>query len=96
MLTFVIRKRNKKNKTKMFHVEQIKYQLQIKHRMKKFTIYWQNSQGNELTTMEEAENLKKAIKQVSYFEKKTGYEITKIEMIKNGKEEETEILLDKQ
>ena len=55
--------------------------------MKKFIIYWLSPQGNVLTTTEEAENLKKAIKQVSYFEKKTGYEITKIEMIKNGEEE---------
>ena len=45
--------------------------------MKKFTIYWLTPQGGELTTVEEAENLKKAIKQTSYFEKKTGYEITK-------------------
>lgn len=64
--------------------------------MKKFTIYWLDPNGFEFTTMEEAENLKKAIKQVYYFKKKTGFEITKIEMIKNGKEEETKVLLDKQ
>lgn len=64
--------------------------------MKKFIIYWNNN-GIEITTMEEAENLKKALKQVSYFEKKTGYEITGIEMVKqNGKEEEENILLDKE
>lgn len=80
----------------MFHVKQIKYQLQIKNKMKKFIIYWYNKKGIEITTIEEAENLKKALKQVSYFEKKTGYEITSIEMIKNGKEEETKVLLDKQ
>lgn len=65
--------------------------------MKKFTIYWNNKKGVEITTMEEAENLKKALKQVSYFEKKTGYEITGIETVKqNGKEEEKNILLDKE
>lgn len=64
--------------------------------MKKFIIYWNNN-GVEITTMEEAENLKKALKQVNYFEKKTGYEITGIEMVKqNGKEEEENILLDKE
>lgn len=64
--------------------------------MKKFIIYWDNN-GVEITTMEEAENLKKALKQVSYFEKKTGYEITGIEMVKqNGKEEKENILLDKE
>lgn len=60
--------------------------------MEKFIIYWNNN-GVEITTMEEAENLKKALKQVRYFEKKTGYEITGIEMVKqNGKEEEENIL----
>lgn len=56
--------------------------------MKKFIIYWDNKKGVEITTVEEAENLKKALKQVNYFEKKTGYEITGIETVKqNGKEE---------
>lgn len=55
--------------------------------MKKFTIYWETPKGDEITTIEEAENLKKALKQVNYFEKKTGYEIVSIERIKNGKEE---------
>lgn len=65
--------------------------------MKKFIIYWNDKKGVEITTMEEAENLKKALKQVSYFEKKTGYEITGIEIVKqNGKEEEENILLDKE
>lgn len=64
--------------------------------MKKFTIYWESPKGDKITTIEEAENLKKALKQVSYFEKKTGYEITGIEMIKNEREEETKVLLDKQ
>lgn len=65
--------------------------------MELFTIYWESPKGDELTTIEEAENLKKALKQVSYFEKKTGYKITGIEMIKkNGKEEEKNILLDKE
>ena len=64
--------------------------------MKRFTIYWETPKGDEITTIEEAESLKKALRQVSYFEKKTGYEIISIEMIKNGKEEETKILLDKQ
>lgn len=65
--------------------------------MKKFIIYWDNKKGVEITTIEEAENLKKALKQVSYFEKKTGYEITGIETVKqNGKEEEKDILLDKE
>ena len=63
--------------------------------MNRFTIYWETPKGDEITTIEEAENLKKALRQVSYFEKKTGYEITSIEMIKNGKEEETKVLLDK-
>jgi hypothetical protein len=64
--------------------------------MKKFIIYWDNN-GVEITTMEEAENLKKALKQVSYFEKKTDYEITGIEMVKqNGKEEKENILLDEE
>lgn len=64
--------------------------------MKRFTIYWETPKGDEIITIEEAENLKKALRQVSYFEKKTGYEIVSIEMIKNGKEEKTKILLDKQ
>lgn len=64
--------------------------------MKRFNIYWETPKGDKITTIEEAENLKKALKQVNYFEKKTGYEIISIEMIKNGKEEETKILLDKQ
>lgn len=55
--------------------------------MKKFTIYWETPKGEEITTIEEAENLKKALRQVNYFEKKTGYEIVSIERIKNGKEE---------
>ena len=65
--------------------------------MELFTIYWESSKGDELTTIEEAENIKKALKQVNYFEKKTGYKIIGIEMIKkNGKEEEKNILLDKE
>lgn len=65
--------------------------------MELFTIYWESPKGNELTTIEEAENLKKALKQVSYFEKKTGYKIVGVEMIKkNGKEEKENILLDKE
>ena len=63
--------------------------------MNRFTIYCETPKGDEITTIDEAENLKKALRQVSYFEKKTGYEITSIEMIKNGKEEETKVLLDK-
>lgn len=56
--------------------------------MKKFIIYWDTKKGVEFTTTEEAENLRKALKQINYFEKKTGYEITKIETVKqNGKEE---------
>ena len=55
--------------------------------MKKFTIYWETPKGEEIKTIEEAENLKKALRQVSYFEKKTGFEIVSIERIKNGKEE---------
>lgn len=65
--------------------------------MKKFIIYWDNKKGAEITTMEEAENLKKALKKVSYFEKKTGYEITGVKTVEqNGKEEEKNILLDKE
>lgn len=65
--------------------------------MKKFIIYWNDKKGVEITTMEEAENLKRALKQVNYFEKKTGYEITGIETVnKNEKEEEKNILLDKE
>lgn len=55
--------------------------------MKKFTIYWETPKGEEIKTIEEAENLKKALRQVSYFEKKTGFEIVSIERIKDGKEE---------
>lgn len=62
-----------------------------------FTIYWESTKGDEITTIEEAENLKKALRQVNYFEKKTNYKIVGIEMIKkNGKEEEKSILLDKE
>lgn len=65
--------------------------------MELFTIYWESTKGDKLTTVEEAENLKKALRQVSYFEKKTGYKIVGIETIKkNGKEEEKNILLDKE
>lgn len=64
--------------------------------MELFTIYWESQKGDKLSTIEEAENLKKALKQTNYFEKKTGYKIIGIEMIKqNGKEEEKNILLDK-
>ncbi len=63
--------------------------------MKKFIIRWLDPLGYEFTTTEKAENLKKAIKQVRYFERKTGYKIIKVEMIKNGEEEETKVLLDK-
>ena len=46
--------------------------------MKKYIIYWKNKKGEMFTTFEEAENVRKALKQVSYFEKKTKYEITGI------------------
>ena len=65
--------------------------------MESFTIYWKSQKGDKLTTIEKAENLKKALRPTSYFEKKTGYKIIGIEMIEqNGKEEEKNILLDKE
>nr|DAO97048.1 MAG TPA: hypothetical protein [Bacteriophage sp.] len=65
--------------------------------MELFTIYWESRKGEELTTIEEAEDLRKALRQVNYFEKKTGYKIVGIEMIKkNGKEEKENTLLDKE
>lgn len=60
--------------------------------MKTYIIYWKNKKGEKLTTFEEAESVKKALKQVSYFEKKTKYEITGINEYEATKE--NEILLD--
>lgn len=51
--------------------------------MKKYLIKWKSTDSLIFTTNESAENLKKALKQVSYFEKKTGYEIISIEEIED-------------
>lgn len=61
--------------------------------MKKYLITWQTESENKITTFEEAENLKRALKNVSYFEKKTGYEILSIEIVKEN--EKKSVLLDK-
>lgn len=62
--------------------------------MKKYLITWLTKSKDEITTFEEAENLKRALKNVSYFEKKTGYEILSIEIVKENEKEN--ILLDKE
>lgn len=46
--------------------------------MKKYLIYWKRNDGMIFTTYEEAENLRKAMKQIAYFEKKTKYEVVGI------------------
>lgn len=71
----------------MFHVIKNVPRGTIKKKiMKKYLVEWRTKTGEKFSHNEVAESLKKAIKQVAYFEKKTGYELIGIKEIENEEE----------
>ena len=54
--------------------------------MKKYLVKWRTKTGEKFSHNEVAQSLKKAIKQVAYFEKKTGYELIEIKEIEDEEE----------